>query len=388
MLGSVVALANNYNNPHRFIDTRFMLSAIKNKLIEGFQTDQDPFLYRRLILTAALLGITLFAFLAFIIINYTRGNMTLVLIDCITVLITLLSLYLLFVKKNIKQAGLIGTSMLFTFLIVLSVLTKNQEFGLVWTLCFPLFVIPILGKVRGLIMIAIFYCIMLPIVFMGIGEWDYGNWSFTSFMRFTVASLTVVFIAYFFESSTLAAYQLVLSNRAKEKKYLEKLEKLSVTDQLTELYNRRYFDDQFTREQEKVNRYGSQLCLIMVDLDHFKTVNDRYGHQIGDSVLVEFSQLIKQGIRSTDVLSRWGGEKFIALLPETSLANAAIIAEKLRALVEEHMFSTAEKLTASFGVAQVKKQAEGERQAIQNVDAALYKAKRDGRNRVVVFDQD
>lgn len=365
-----------------------MISTVKNKLIEGFDTDQDPFLYRRLILTASLLGITLVAFIAFTIINYNRAKFQLVVIDLTTIIVNLFALYLLFIKKKIVLAGFVATSMLFSFLIVLSYLTKNHEFGLVWTLCFPLFVIPILGKVRGLIMIAIFYCILLPIVFMGIGDWDNGYWSLTSFMRFTASSMTVVFIAYFFESSTLAAYDLVLSNRAKEIKYLEKLETLSVTDQLTGLYNRRYFDDQFNREQEKVNRYGSQLCLIMVDLDHFKVINDRFGHQVGDSVLVEFSQLFKQGIRTTDILSRWGGEEFIALLPGTSLANAAIIAEKLRALTEEHLFSTAEKLTASFGVTEVKKQSEGEWKAIQNADMALYQAKREGRNRVVVFGQE
>ncbi len=363
-----------------------MISTIKNKLIEGFQTDKDPFLYRRLMLTAALLGITLFAFTIFMVINYTRGDTLLVIIDLVTISISLCALYLLFVKKRVKEAGILGTSMLFTFLIVLSYLTKNHEFGLVWTLCFPLFVIPILGKVKGLIMIALFYSVLVPVVFMGIGEWDNGYWSFTSFMRFAASSLTVVFIAYFFESSTIAAYQLVLSNREKEIKYLEKLENLSITDQLTGLYNRRFFDQQFEHEQEKVNRYGMPLCVIMVDIDYFKTINDRFGHQIGDNVLVEFSQLIKQGIRSTDILSRWGGEEFIALLPETSLANAAIIAEKLRKLVEEHVFSTADKLTASFGVAQVEKRQSTRRNAIQDVDAALYRAKREGRNRVVVFD--
>jgi diguanylate cyclase (GGDEF)-like protein len=363
-----------------------MIPMLKAKLIEGFNTKQDPFLFRRLALTAALLGITLFAFFAFILINYAKENYTLVIIDAVTIAFTLFSLYLLFVKKQIHQAGLLATSMLFIFLIVLSYLNKNHEFGLVWTLCFPLFVIPILGKHRGLIMIVLFYCALIPIVYWGIGEWDNGYWSFTSFMRFLVSSFTVVFIAYFFETSTIAAYELILKNRSNEIKYLEKLETLSVTDQLTGLYNRRYFDEQFKREQEKINRYGSQLCLIMMDLDHFKSINDRFGHQAGDKVLVEFSQLIKQGIRNTDILSRWGGEEFILLLPETSLANAAIMAEKLRVLVKENKFSRAEKVTASFGVAQVNKLSDNDRPAIQNADSALYQAKRDGRNRVVVYE--
>jgi len=363
-----------------------MFSNIKDNLISGFDSANDPFLYRRLILTAALLGITLFSLVAFVFINYSTGNFKVFIIDCIFIALAVISLYLLFVKKMLNLAKFIATAMLFVFLIALSYISKNHEFGLVWTVCFSLFVIPILGHKWGLIITIVFYSVLVPIVYLGIGEWDNGHWNIPSFMRFFLCSFTIVFIAYFFESTTNAAYNAVLENRDKEQKYLEKLENLSVTDQLTGLYNRRFFDEQFEREQEKVSRYKSNLCAIMIDIDHFKNINDKFGHQVGDNVLREFSELIRNGIRSTDLISRWGGEEFIALLPETTLANAAIIAEKLRALIEEHSFATADKLTASFGVARVTAKDDSSRQAIHNVDTALYQAKKQGRNQVVVFD--
>lgn len=381
---ALVRILSNYNKS--YLSDEFMISRFTTKLTEGFRTDNDPFLYRRLMMTAALLGITLFSLIAFAFINYFNQNYQVFVIDIAFIILASISLYLLFIKKKLIPAILISSTIQFVFLIALSYISKNHEFGLVWTLCFPLFVMPMLGPKWGLIMTLAFYAILVPLVYSGLGEWDNGYWNMPAFMRFLLCSFTVVFIAYFFESSTNAAYTAVIENREKEKKYLAKLENLSVTDQLTGLYNRRFFDEQFDREQEKVNRYGLNLCVVMMDIDHFKRVNDKFGHQLGDEVLQEFSSLVKDGVRSTDIVSRWGGEEFIALLPETSLPNAAVIAEKLRVLVEEHDFSKVGKLTASFGVATIAKQLEQNGKAIRNVDTALYQAKKQGRNRVVIFE--
>ncbi len=360
-----------------------MLKIIKTKLVDGFDLENDPFLYRRLIMTCALLFVTLFAFVVFIFINLSFERYTLVMMDIFVTLLALYSLYLLFVKKKIDLAALISTTMLFAFLIFFTSVTKNNGFGLVWTLCFPLFVIPILGSQKGIIMTFLFYLILVPMVYLGIGEWDNGFWNRTAFLRFFVASLTVVYTAYFFESSSVAAYQTILDIRIKEKSYLNKLENLSVTDQLTGLHNRRYFDEHFKLERKKVSRYNKMLCLIMIDIDHFKLVNDKYGHQIGDEVLKEFSKLLRRNLRNTDVLSRWGGEEFIVLLPETSLSNGLLIAEKIRGVVAGHIFNKVGKITASFGISEVTSRMNSNREAIHLADQALYQAKHQGRNRVV-----
>lgn len=381
MLKLVQFLTKMTNNKDR---KQVMLTKIKNRLIEGYSTENDPFLYRRLVLTSALLSITLIAFTAFVFINYLKGHITLMVIDAVLILLSLISLHLLLVKKRNNQAAILATSMLFTFLIVLTYLTKSHDFSLVWTLCFPLFVIPILGTKRGLIMIALFYMVLVPFVASGIGVWENGAWNIASFVRFVMASSTVVFIAYFFESSSVAAYEAIMASREKEIKYLQKLENLSMTDQLTGLYNRRFFDEQFAKEIQRVNRYSLKLCVIMFDIDHFKSVNDQFGHQVGDSVLKEFSTLIQKIIRSSDTVFRWGGEEFIALLPETNIENATLIAEKLRSSIEQHTFEHIDKMTASFGVAAVNEQKESSTLTIKDADKALYLAKEQGRNRVVI----
>ncbi len=362
-----------------------MIKKIRARLTEGFDLENNPFLYRRLIMTTALLFIALFAFTAFIFINFSLGNQKLVIMDVFVTLMSIISLYLLFVKNNIDLAAAVSTTILFSFLIFFSYITKNNGFGLVWTLCFPLFVIPILGTRKGMIITGVFYLIMVPLVYSGIGEWDNGFWDKTAFTRFFMASFTVVYTAYFFESSSVAAYQTILEIREKEKIYLNKLENLSVTDQLTGLHNRRYFDDHFEIEKQKVGRYNNDLCLIMIDIDRFKAINDRYGHPVGDKVLKEFSLLLRKNIRNSDILSRWGGEEFIILLPGTSIDNSILIAEKIRKAIAADQFKKIGKLTASFGVSKVDASTVSNREAIHHADKALYQAKHDGRNKVVSY---
>ena len=363
-----------------------MLKQLKQKLFDDFDILHQPFVYRRLVLTIAFFAISLFAFTAFLFINLSSQNHILIYIDSFVLITILISLYLLLIKKKVNVSAMIASCILFLFLLVFVYLNKNNSFGLVWTLCYPLFVIPILGTRKGILMIFLFYAILTPMVYLGINEWDYGFWDFTSFLRFCIASITVVFAAYFFEITSVSAYQTIVNVRENEQLYLQELKKLSLTDQLTGLHNRRYFDEQFQLEYKKIQRNHNKLCLIMIDIDHFKLINDEYGHQIGDKVLKQFSKLLKHRLRSTDTLSRWGGEEFIIMVPETSISNAAIIAEKMRVAICKKEFELVGKLTASFGVAEVSPEAESNEQAIINVDKALYHAKRKGRNQVAVFE--
>ena len=364
-----------------------MVKNLKEKLFEDFDIEKQPFIYRRLMLTSVFLTICLFAFTAFLFINLSLAKFTLVVMDAFVIVSSIISLYLIFVKKKIEVASVTATIILFVFLLVFIHLNKNESFGLVWTLCYPLFVVPILGTRKGLLMIALFYAILLPMSYLGIGDWDYGNWSNTSFLRFLIASITVIFIAFFYESTSVSAYQALLKTREKEKSYLHELTQLSMTDQLTGLHNRRYFDEQFHIELKKIQRNNNKLCLIMIDIDYFKPINDKHGHQIGDLILKDFSKLLKNRIRSTDTLSRWGGEEFIIMLPDTSISNAAIIAEKMRVAVAKTHFESVGHITASFGVAEVTLEPDSEKQALIHADNALYQAKRNGRNRVVVFEE-
>jgi diguanylate cyclase (GGDEF)-like protein/PAS domain S-box-containing protein len=154
-------------------------------------------------------------------------------------------------------------------------------------------------------------------------------------------------------------------------------------DPLTGIYNRQRFDEEFLTEFTRMRRYGNALSLIMFDIDHFKDVNDTFGHLIGDSVLQEISSLVGKGLRSLDCFVRWGGEEFMVLLPETTLGAAVHVAEKMRQRISDHDFKGAGHITSSFGVVDVTRFADGE-SCLSAVDALLYQAKQNGRDRVEV----
>jgi diguanylate cyclase (GGDEF)-like protein len=170
----------------------------------------------------------------------------------------------------------------------------------------------------------------------------------------------------------------------------EVLEKLIFLDKLTGLYNRAYFDDQIEREIERANRMGTSVALLMADLDHFKRINDTYGHQAGDQALAHLAVIIRQNIRQIDVAARYGGEEFAILLPSITRARAVRTAERLRRVVADTKFEGAVpglndvRLSISLGVALYPDDAATAKQLIDRADrVALYAAKNRGRNRVV-----
>ena len=176
-------------------------------------------------------------------------------------------------------------------------------------------------------------------------------------------------------------FAIVLTDITKEEQYQKELLELSIKDTLTGIYNRHYFNKKVTEELNRTIRYKTPLSLIMFDIDFFKLVNDEHGHDVGDKVLIEYTKLIAQKLRSTDTFCRTGGEEFIIILPHTLLNEAVHIAEKLRKEVEEHKKILP--LTMSFGVVEYQEH-DTAQTLLKRVDQALYKAKGTGRNRVVV----
>ncbi|WP_170827008.1 diguanylate cyclase [Magnetovibrio blakemorei] len=159
------------------------------------------------------------------------------------------------------------------------------------------------------------------------------------------------------------------------------IEELSVTDRLTGLYNRLKLDETFTQEMERSTRYDHPLSVVLLDIDHFKSVNDTFGHQTGDAVLVKITELLTENIRIIDVAGRWGGEEFLIICPETTLEHAVDLANKIRIVIGDHVFPVVGKKTASFGVASLAS-GESEGNLIARADEALYRAKKGDRNRV------
>jgi diguanylate cyclase (GGDEF)-like protein len=168
----------------------------------------------------------------------------------------------------------------------------------------------------------------------------------------------------------------------------QKMEMLASTDGLTLLYNHRTFQEQLAKEVQRSRRYQRPLSLLMMDIDHFKSFNDTYGHPVGDCVLQEISKCISQSIRVNDIAARYGGEEFAVIIPETAGEGAMIIAERVRRTVEQRTIVSLDKqlhVTISLGCAVMPIHATAQQPLIDAADKALYYSKEHGRNRSTIF---
>jgi len=167
----------------------------------------------------------------------------------------------------------------------------------------------------------------------------------------------------------------------------EGTKRLAITDGLTRLYNHRHFYELLEHEFNRAKRYETQLSMIMIDIDFFKKINDTYGHQAGDDILMEMAALAQRQVRDADMLARYGGEEFAVLMPQTGLEQAAIVAERIRESVENNEFLTSGeviRMTISLGVSSYPEcSVENQTELVQVADAAMYEAKKTGKNRVV-----
>ncbi len=213
-------------------------------------------------------------------------------------------------------------------------------------------------------------------------------------MRSVITILLIVFGAY--ADRALAAQrkalQLIdvrtqeLEVEIETRKHLEQiLRELANTDPLTLAYNRRHFYEFLDRELERARRYQATFSVVLCDLDHFKDINDRFGHHVGDEALKMFCDAVRANIRSVDILARWGGEEFVVLAPGVSLDAALVLAEKMRNLAQGCVVGDGANLSISAGVTEYRAGDDADSLMIR-ADHALYKAKEQGRNRAVSAD--
>jgi len=223
---------------------------------------------------------------------------------------------------------------------------------------------------------------LLPLVRRGrlIGTLNIGSFSAERFMK----GVRTDFFEHF-----AAVFAVCLENATN----LERLKRLGLTDTLTAINNRRFFDQRLKEEIETAKRSDTLLTCLLLDVDFFKRVNDSYGHQVGDHVLMEVAALIRAQLRGSDVLSRYGGEEFAALLSKTGEAEALEVAERVRASIENHRFETSDgscfQVTISIGLATFNSRLDehsmliGDEYLVGETDRAMYSAKEGGRNQVV-----
>jgi diguanylate cyclase (GGDEF)-like protein len=179
-------------------------------------------------------------------------------------------------------------------------------------------------------------------------------------------------------------------------KRVSKLEQETITDPLMGIHNRRYLENRLEEEVARSTRYGLPLSVLLLDIDHFKKINDTYGHQTGDGVLNTLGRLIDSSIRESDIVARYGGEEILVIAPHTAVIGAGLLAERLRWLVEKAAVADADPgagrpdlyVTVSVGVASLTPEVSEVKLLLACADEALYKAKNEGRNRVVVSGQE
>jgi two-component system cell cycle response regulator len=183
--------------------------------------------------------------------------------------------------------------------------------------------------------------------------------------------------------------------QVRKKRYSERLRdnvqmsiEMAVTDVLTGLHNRRYMESHLTLLVEQAVSRGKPLSVLVLDMDFFKSINDTHGHDAGDDVLREFAMRVRKSIRGIDLACRYGGEEFVVVMPETDMAVASVVAERLRGRIASEPFSigggqTAVPVTISIGIASLIGPEDTQAALFKRADQALYRAKREGRNRVV-----
>ncbi len=197
------------------------------------------------------------------------------------------------------------------------------------------------------------------------------------FVRSVIIGDTIILVL---EKSAEIAYSAELTEMHNR---IVELEKLSSTDRMTGAWNRAHFDKTLTIELSRSVRYHQPVTLVLLDIDHFKQVNDNYGHTVGDEVLREIVNVIRNNIRTSDMLFRWGGEEFAVLAPSTTYRAATKLAETLRTKIEQHQIKNAGNITISLGVAE-HVSGESEMTWFRRADEAMYAAKNSGRNRFTV----
>ena len=171
----------------------------------------------------------------------------------------------------------------------------------------------------------------------------------------------------------------------------EQAASLGVIDELTKLYNHRYLEQALDREVRRCRRYGSIMALIFLDLDHFKTINDCYGHLLGSQCLAEVAKIMAESVRDVDILARYGGDEFVVILPETTVATAKMVAERLHSGVGSHVFLKEAginvHMSTSIGLAGFPDHAQTKEDLVRKADEAMYRAKSGGRNRLCIADK-
>ncbi|RUO20841.1 hypothetical protein CWE08_06995 [Aliidiomarina iranensis] len=328
----------------------------------------DPEQHQRSLLNALL--IIIFVFSAAIgtinILNF--GAVFTALFNYISMLAA--ALIWLFYKrtKNLSIASWLLCGAVLFNLFAFMYIAKGGAYSLIWITVLPPVTFFLLGKRSGSWLTGSVFCLLVAVL-----AWQMPNLPSTRFSMGALLNITEVLLALWlvfrhYEGSREAAFAA--------------LERLSVTDKLTGLHNRAKLDLTLEKYMGYVERFEKPFAVLLIDIDHFKRVNDKFGHLQGDLVLQKVAKILHSNIRKTDELGRWGGEEFLLLCPDTDLSAALHLAQQLREKIAKNASTVGTQVTVSIGVAEIR-QHMATAEALGLADTALYRAKENGRNCVV-----
>jgi len=345
----------------------------------GSSSPLDPEERRKRITAVFILLIMISATFVFSFYHLSQGHYHIVTMDGVGFLY---ALFLLCYVRRQKRAPvvywLIGT-LAVLFCSITAVLGRTEISYYFWVFVLPAISFSLLGDKNGLACCLVFF--LLCLFLMTAPEYLMSSKPYSSsiIMRSMIIYLVLTFIMYYYESS-----QQMLIRYIQEEK--ERFENASKHDALTGLSNRRDIMEKIEEEQERSVRSDKPFTLIMCDIDHFKRINDDFGHDSGDYVLKMIAHLLKDQVRGIDCSSRWGGEEFLIMLVETDLDGGQNVAERIRKRIEKSVFTykdTKIPVTMTFGLSMYQGTGDDIEACIKRADNALYEGKNQGRNRVV-----
>jgi diguanylate cyclase (GGDEF)-like protein len=274
-------------------------------------------------------------------------------------------------RLDLVAPGWIVSSITEMIAIILIMYTNGQRDSYALTIIYPLIAYPIHGTRRGSFAYGVFSLIVIGTIAYGWSRWNFISPISTLFNVSVVLAIGGGIIVYY--------------ERTKEEA-LNEVHVAAMTDPLTGIWNRNMFDQVLDREIANSRRYHLSFSLILSDLDHFKQINDTFGHHIGDSVLKEYTAIIRERKRSTDHLSRWGGDEFALILPNTRLVEAETFVKALIDSVRRHQFKDVGGITISTGLGEFNDHTNRD-DFFRAIDRALYDAKQQGRDQYVIATQ-
>jgi diguanylate cyclase (GGDEF)-like protein len=367
-----------------------MQPKLKELILASFSFEEHSPLYIKILMLNAVLFITVVISFTFLVVNtFVVHNYLLASIDVVILLSMLYALYLLRHRNEHQRAGYISTAIIFLLFLLIVMTQHGEKFTFIWTYFFAPFAMITLNARRGLIISLIFLSLLFSISCTGIGEWQQGQWDTASYFRFILAHFVILYVMYAIFHANEKANMKIEELRQNEKEQLRLFEKLSLTDPLTGLYNRRFLKEIFPKQFYSARRNGKTLAFFLLDIDFFKSFNDMHGHQLGDDLLMKVGHILKEELRrGEDYTFRIGGDEFAGILVSEDREG---IEKKIRKVhqkisqyhIENDQIPDAPSVTVSIGI-HIPTEEEYDFKEIYNItDTALYKAKADGRNRIV-----